>query len=124
MLLASDLSQSYGDRTVLAHVDLAVDPGHRVGLVGENGVGKSTLLRLIAGVEDADAGTVSRPARLGYLHQEPPFGRDAVVGDLLDAALALLQAAAAARQGPPRFGLPPAMDPLEGWIAGCEASSA
>ena len=52
MLLASDLSQSYGDRTVLAHVDLAVDPGHRVGLVGENGVGKSTLLRLIAGVED------------------------------------------------------------------------
>ena len=69
MLLASDLSQSYGDRTVLAHVDLAVDPGHRVGLVGENGVGKSTLLRLIAGVEDADAGTVSRPARLGYLHQ-------------------------------------------------------
>lgn len=92
MLLASDLSQSYGDRTVLAHVDLAVDPGHRVGLVGENGVGKSTLLRLIAGVEDADAGTVKRPARLGYLHQEPPFGRDAVVGDLLDAALADVRA--------------------------------
>ncbi len=92
MLLASDLSQSYGDRTVLAHVDLAVDPGHRVGLVGENGVGKSTLLRLVAGVEDADAGAVSRPARLGYLHQEPPFGRDAVVGDLLDAALADVRA--------------------------------
>ena len=49
---------------------------------------------------------------------------DDASGDLLDAALALLQAAAAARQGPPRFGLPPAMDPLEGWIAGCEASSA
>lgn len=45
-------------------------------------------------------------------------------GDLLDAALALVQAATAARHGPPRFGLPAAMDPLEGWIAGCETSSA
>lgn len=45
-------------------------------------------------------------------------------GDLLDAALALLQAAAAARHGPPRFGLPAAMDPLEGWIAGCDPAPA
>ena len=49
---------------------------------------------------------------------------DDASGDLLDAALALLQAAAAARHGPPRFGLPAAMDPLEGWIAGCTAGSA
>lgn len=40
-------------------------------------------------------------------------------GDLLDATLALLQAASAARAGPPLFGLPARMDPLEGWIAGC-----
>ena len=46
---------------------------------------------------------------------------DDASGDLLDATLALLQAAAAARHGPPRFGLPSAMDPLEGWITGCEA---
>ncbi|PFG36800.1 macrolide transport system ATP-binding/permease protein [Flavimobilis soli] len=92
MLVASDLSKSYEDRTVLAHVDLAVDPGHRVGLVGENGVGKSTLLRLIAGVEDPDSGSVDRPVRLGYLHQEAPYRHDAVVGDVIDAALADVRA--------------------------------
>ena len=92
MLVASDLSKSYEGRTVLAHVDLAVDPGQRVGLVGENGVGKSTLLRLLAGLEDPDSGATARPARLGYLHQEPPFARDAVVGDLLAEALADVRA--------------------------------
>jgi hypothetical protein len=49
---------------------------------------------------------------------------DDASGDLLDAALALLQAATAARHGPPRFGQPAGMDPLEGWIAGCAASGA
>lgn len=57
-----------------------------------------------------------------------PAQRQALVddasGDLLDAVLALLQAATAARHGPPCFGLPAAMDPLEGWIAGCAAGSA
>lgn len=43
---------------------------------------------------------------------------DDASGDRLDAVLALVQAAACARQGAPHFGLPPAMDPLEGWIAG------
>lgn len=44
---------------------------------------------------------------------------DDASGDLLDAALALLQAGAAARHGAPHFGLPPEMDPIEGWITGC-----
>ena len=43
--------------------------------------------------------------------------------DLLDAVLALLQAAAAARQGAPRFGLPADFDPIEGWIGGCSVAS-
>lgn len=56
------------------------------------------------------------------LHATPAL-HDALVedasGDLLDAVLALLQAAAAARQGAPRFGLPADFDPIEGWITGC-----
>src|SRR6185312_8959357 len=60
-LHAADVTLAYGDRTVLDGIDLDVPPGHRVGLVGENGVGKSTLLRLLAGQEEPDRGTVVRP---------------------------------------------------------------
>ena len=48
-LVVAGLSVSYPDRTVLSGVDLLAQPGRRIGLVGENGVGKSTLLRAVAG---------------------------------------------------------------------------
>jgi macrolide transport system ATP-binding/permease protein len=92
LLTAVDLAKSYGDRTVLAGVSLAVDPGHRTGLVGENGVGKSTLLRLLAGVEDPDAGAVTRPPDPGYLHQEFPYGPTTTVGQVVEDALAGVRA--------------------------------
>ncbi|MEV5985551.1 ABC transporter ATP-binding protein [Streptomyces sp. NPDC052051] len=53
-----DVSRSYGDRTVLDHVSLVVNPGECVSLVGENGSGKSTLLRLAAGRESPTEGSV------------------------------------------------------------------
>ena len=92
---------------------------------------KQTMERRAARISIVSAFTAERPAAKSTLDTPvlvaTPAQRQALVddasGDLLDAALALLQAAAAARQGPPRFGLPPAMDPLEGWIAGCAASS-
>ncbi|MDR6173971.1 macrolide transport system ATP-binding/permease protein [Nocardioides zeae] len=91
-LTARGLVRSYGDRTVLDGLDLTVPPGTRLGLIGENGTGKSTLLRLLAGVERPDAGTVVRPRDLVHLAQEPAVGRDGsatrgTVGDLLDDAL-------------------------------------
>src|SRR6188472_3460607 len=89
-LVARDLVKSYGDRVVLDGVDLLAQPGRPLGLVGENGVGKSTLLRLVAGVEPMDSGSVDKPAELGYLGQEPDFPAGATVGDVLDAALAPL----------------------------------
>jgi ATP-binding cassette subfamily F protein uup len=54
------LAKGYGSRTVLDDVTLGVTAGERIGVVGENGNGKSTLLRLIAGVEQPDAGTLVR----------------------------------------------------------------
>lgn len=68
---------------------------------------------LLPGVAALDASAARRQAMV-----------DDAGGDLLDAALALLQAAAAAHRGPPRFGLPAAMDPLEGWISGCDSTAA
>jgi len=55
-LVARDLVKAYGDRPVLDGVDLVATPGRPLGLVGENGVGKSTLLRVLAGSESPDAG--------------------------------------------------------------------
>ncbi len=86
-LVARDISKAYGDRVVLDGVDLLAQPGQPLGLVGENGVGKSTLMRVLAGVEAPDAGSVDKPADLAYLGQEPDFPDGATVGDVLDAAL-------------------------------------
>ncbi|MEY2552633.1 MAG: hypothetical protein QOC57_493 [Ilumatobacteraceae bacterium] len=72
-LHARNISLALGARHILVDVDLALDPGHRVGLIGPNGVGKSTLLRVLAGRQPPDAGTVSLSppaATVGYLDQE------------------------------------------------------
>jgi len=92
-LVAHDLTKAYGARTVIDGVTLSAAPGQRIGLVGENGVGKSTLLRLFAGVESPDTGSVDRPDDLAYLPQEPCFPPDATIGSVLDEALAPLHAA-------------------------------
>ncbi|MEU6320026.1 ABC-F family ATP-binding cassette domain-containing protein [Streptomyces sp. NPDC047009] len=86
-LLAHDLVRNLGGRRVLDGVSLTASPGHRIGLIGENGVGKSTLLRVLAGVDEPDAGSVSRPPELGFLHQEMPFDAAATVATVLDEAL-------------------------------------
>ena len=72
VLAARNISKSYGASRVLAEVSLVVSPGSRIGIVGPNGVGKSTLLRILAGIEDPDGGHVSRePSSLvvGYFEQ-------------------------------------------------------
>ncbi|MGW4639800.1 ATP-binding cassette domain-containing protein [Sphaerisporangium sp. NPDC004334] len=86
-LLAHDLVRILGTRRVLDGVSLTASPGHRIGLIGENGVGKSTLLRLLAGVDEPDAGSVVRPPDLGFLHQEMPFDAAATIAGVLDDAL-------------------------------------
>jgi ABC-2 type transport system ATP-binding protein len=58
-------------RQVLRGVDLTLHPGEVVGLVGENGCGKSTLMKVIVGALAADDGTVTRSGRVGYCPQEP-----------------------------------------------------
>jgi ATPase subunit of ABC transporter with duplicated ATPase domains len=69
-VVARDVSKSFGAVPVLAGVSLAVAPGDRIGIVGPNGIGKSTLLRVLAGLETPDVGSVSRSGRVGYMPQE------------------------------------------------------
>jgi macrolide transport system ATP-binding/permease protein len=86
-LLAHDLVRNLGGRRILDGISLTASPGHRIGLIGENGVGKSTLLRVLAGMDDPDTGSVTRPPDLGFLHQEMPYDTDATIAAVLDQAL-------------------------------------
>ncbi|QEO13683.1 ABC-F family ATP-binding cassette domain-containing protein [Agromyces intestinalis] len=109
-LRADGLSVAYGDRRVFSDLDLTVSPGQRLGLIGENGVGKSTLLALLAGTSVDQAvvdGRLARPERTGLLLQEPPYRPSDRIGDVLERALAEVRAieheldAAAAALGDP-----------------------
>jgi ATPase subunit of ABC transporter with duplicated ATPase domains len=74
MLQASDLTKSYDGAPLFEGLSFVLGDGERAGLVGRNGVGKSTLLRLLAGVDRPDRGAVatSTGARIGWLPQEAP----------------------------------------------------
>ncbi len=94
-----NVSKAFGAKPVLTGVSVGFERGERVGLVGANGAGKSTVLRVITGREKPDAGVVhvARGLRLGYLPQEANFRSDrtlreallAVFGDLREGAARL-----------------------------------
>jgi len=72
LVTCNKLSKSYGAQDVLANITAEVPRGAKIALVGANGVGKTTLLRLLAGMEEPSGGTVSRARglRIGFLPQE------------------------------------------------------
>ncbi|MDO8795288.1 MAG: ATP-binding cassette domain-containing protein [Vicinamibacterales bacterium] len=72
MIQLSDLTKSFGDRTLLDHVTWQIGDGDRVGLCGPNGAGKTTLLKMLAGFDEPDTGGIVKPSDLtiGYLPQD------------------------------------------------------
>ena len=68
MLAVRGVVKSFGGRAILRGADLDVEPGARIGVLGPNGGGKSTLLRIVAGLDHADAGTVTRRRGLVLAH--------------------------------------------------------
>jgi len=71
MLTVSDLSKSFNLQTLFEKITFSLNPGERVGLIGPNGCGKTTLLRILAGREEPTSGSVHHPSdlRIGYLPQ-------------------------------------------------------
>ena len=72
MITVSGLSKAHGGRTLFSDVSFRLVPGRRVALVGGNGVGKTTILEIVVGLQRADSGEVhiAKGSRIGYLPQE------------------------------------------------------
>ena len=69
MLRLTNITKRFGPTVAVDDVSLSIAPGEIVGLVGENGAGKTTLMRIVAGELRADDGEVTKPQRIGMVHQ-------------------------------------------------------
>jgi ATP-binding cassette subfamily F protein 3 len=89
LLIVDDLRKHYGAQDVLRGVTFQIDPGEKVGLVGRNGGGKSTLLRIIEGLEQPDGGsvTIAKGSRLGHVPQIPRFAPGQTVLQYVESGL-------------------------------------
>ena len=90
VLSISDLSLAYGHVPLLDHAAMAMEAGERIGLIGRNGTGKSSLLKIIAGLEAPDGGLVQvqQGLRLVYVAQEAQFPADSTVFKLVGQGVA------------------------------------
>ncbi len=75
LLTMEHVDKSFTDRMLLSDISFGINEGERIGVIGINGTGKSTLLKIIAGLEDTDAGilTKTKGLRIAYLPQTPVF---------------------------------------------------
>lgn len=81
LLSAEHLSINFGSRQLLTDVNFYLNSGDKIGIIGINGTGKSTLVKVLAGLQEPDAGTIARDSgiRIGFLPQNPEMREDATV---------------------------------------------
>src|SRR5512139_2811643 len=84
LLTVSSVSKSFGAADIFAGVTFSVAKGARLALVGPNGIGKTTLLRILVGQEEPSSGQITRARglRMGYLTQEADFELEGVLWDV------------------------------------------
>ncbi|WP_122639548.1 ABC-F family ATP-binding cassette domain-containing protein [Romboutsia sp. Marseille-P6047] len=81
LMTLENISKSYSEKTLLKDISLGINEGEKIGLIGVNGTGKSTLLKIIAGAEEAESGTITKAnkVRVEYLPQNPDYDEEATV---------------------------------------------
>ena len=89
LLQFKNLALAYGDVALLDHIELTIDPGERIALIGRNGAGKSSLLKILAGVAKEDDGVISKVPNLtiALVLQEPQFVDEQTVFDAVASGL-------------------------------------
>lgn len=83
LLTINNMTKVYGDKIIFDNVDFSVNDGEKIGIIGINGTGKSTLLKIIAGIEKADTGDVIKGNKvyITYLPQNPEFENGTTIYD-------------------------------------------
>ncbi len=81
LMTLENISKSYSEKVLLKNISLGINEGEKIGIIGVNGTGKSTLLKIIAGAEVCDDGTITKAnrVRVEYLPQNPDYNEDFTV---------------------------------------------
>lgn len=81
LITLENITKSYSEKVLVNNISLGINDGEKIGLIGVNGTGKSTLLKIISGAEEPDIGTVTKPnkVRIEYLPQNPYYDENATV---------------------------------------------
>ncbi len=89
LVTVKDLTKTFGDREVLKSLTFTIHRGARIGILGVNGVGKSTFMRILAGEDKEYSGTVrlTPGVRVGYVSQEPPLDATKTVRENIEVGL-------------------------------------
>ena len=80
---AEGLTSTYGEKTLFKDISLMINENDRIGLIGTNGSGKTSLLNVLAGLTSAEAGEITKPNdyTIGYLKQQPDLPEDKRIVD-------------------------------------------
>ena len=88
ILTAENVTKEMAEKTLWSQISFSITEGDRIGIIGVNGCGKSTLMKLIAGIEDCDQGSIEHPKdySISYLAQDPEYSENVTVMDYLFAS--------------------------------------
>lgn len=94
LIVLNDAKLAFGHVDLLANTNFSLEPGERVGLIGRNGTGKSSLLKILAGLEKLDDGTLQyqQGLRMAYVAQEPVFDPEETVFHAVSEGVAVVKA--------------------------------